>query len=326
MKDRLLRGVVRAALGDPLVRVITLMRRHDLAAGLDPQVAAILEIERIGRLPRLETMDPPSARSYSNSGFAPLELPPTPMREVIDTSAGGCPVRIFVPEGAGTSWIVYFHGGGGVIGSVASSEPVTRFIAAETGCTVASVDYRLGPEHKHPAAIEDACAAFASLVSRVRGKVAVAGDSFGGYLSTQVDHLVRGRKPDLQVLIYPMVDQTMSSGSIDRLADGYLLTKPMMQWFRDGYTNPSDDRRAISPLFWPDLHGAARTIIATAGFDPLCDEGERYAERLREAGVDVCHLRFPSLVHGFISLAGAVTTARRALEAISSEIRATIAT
>ncbi len=270
-------------------------------------------------------MAPPAARAYAARGFAPLELPPAAMREVIDTTAAGVPVRLFVPPDAGRSWIVYLHGGGGVIGSIATAEPVTRWIAAHTGCTVASVEYRLGPEHRHPCAIEDACAAYEALVARVPagGKIAVAGDSFGGFLSAHVDHAAR-RRPDLQVLIYPMVDQTMAAPSIERLADGFLLTRPMIEWFRSGYTNPSDDLRAMSPLFWADVRGAAPAIIATAGFDPLCDEGEQYAEKLRGAGVDVRHLRFPSLIHGFIGLAGAVDAAREALAAICREIRATI--
>ncbi len=322
-----LRGAVRGALRDPIVSMLARGRRHDIADGLDRQVAAILEVDRLARLPKLETMTPAAGRVYAERGFAALELPPARMREVIDTTAAGRPVRIFVPPDAGRSWIVYLHGGGGVIGSIATAEPVTRWLAEQTRCTVASVDYRLGPEHRHPCAIEDACAAYEALVPRVPpgGKLAVAGDSFGGFLSAHVDHAAR-RRPDLQVLIYPMVDQTMSAPSIERLAEGFLLTRPLIEWFRSGYTNPSDDLRAMSPLFWSDVRGAAPAIIATAGFDPLCDEGEQYAERLRGAGVDVRHLRFPSLIHGFISRAGAVDAAREALAAICREIRATIAT
>jgi acetyl esterase len=245
---------------------------------------------------------------------------------VIDaTVATSIPVRIFVPSDARPNWIVYFHGGGGVIGSIRASEPVTRYIAARTRCTVASVEYRLGPEYKHPAAIQDACAAWDALAARVPAgaRVAVAGDSFGGYLSAQVDHDcgVRGvRRPDLQVLIYPLVDQTLTSPSIDRFADGYLLTKSMMQWFTNHYLNPTDDRRAASPQYWPTVRGASRAIVITAGYDPLVDEGDAYVDKLRADGVEVRHRRHASLVHGFLSLAGAVYAARAAVDQMCDDV------
>src|SRR5262249_51227692 len=143
--------------------------------------------------------------------------------------AGPIPVRLFVPPGAGPHWIVYFHGGGGVIGSIGTAEPFTRLLAAQTRCTVASVDYRLRPGHRPPAAMEHACSAWGALAARAPGgRIAIAGDSFGGFLSAHVDHdaIARGvRRPDLQVLIYPGVDLTQSSPSIERHAEGYLLTR-----------------------------------------------------------------------------------------------------
>jgi len=234
-------------------------------------------------------------------------------------------VRIFVPPDAAAHWIIYFHGGGGVIGSIRSSEPVTRLLAAQTRCVVASVEYRLGPEHRHPAAIDDAYAAWDALAARAgAGRAAIAGDSFGGYLAAQVDHRARARgsrRPDLQVLIYPAVDMTQSSPSIDRLAEGYLLTRSLIRWFRGNYLNPNDDRRAASPMFWSDHRGAARALIATAGYDPLIDEGERYADLLRAAGTEVRHRSYPSLIHGFLSLAGGVAAARAAIDELCGDTR-----
>jgi acetyl esterase/lipase len=329
VKDQLFRGAARAVLGTPLVHVLARSRQRGPDRGLDRQVAAVLASQRLLRLPPIDSMEPARARTFAEAGLSPLEVAPVAMAEVTDTTvagrAGPIPVRIFVPHDAGPNWIVYFHGGGGVIGSIRSSEPVTRLVAAQTRCVVASVEYRLAPEHRHPAAIDDACAAWEALTARVPGgRVAVAGDSFGGFLSAHVDHHAigrGGRRPDLQVLLYPAVDLTQSSPSIDRLADGYLLTRSMIRWFRDSYLNPTDDRKAVSPMFWPTLGGAARAIIATAGYDPLIDEGDRYVEMLRAAGTEVRHRRYPSLIHGFLSLAGGVTAARAAIDELCADIR-----
>lgn len=329
MRDLLFRGAARTVLGTPLFRVLARSRQRGVDRDLDRQVAAVLAGQRLLRLPALESMDPPRARAYAEEGLSPFEVAPIAMAEVTDTAIAGrggpIPVRIYVPRDASPHWIVYLHGGGGVIGSIRSSEPAVRLIASLTRCIVASVAYRLGPEHRHPAAIDDACDAWAALTARAAGaRVAVAGDSFGGYLSAHVDHhtlLTGGRRPDLQVLFYPAVDQTQSSPSIDRLADGYLLTRTMIRWFRGNYLNPTDDRRAVSPMFWPDHRGSARAIIATAGYDPLVDEGDRYAELLRLAGTEVRHRRYPSLIHGFLSLAGGVTAARAAIDELCGDIR-----
>jgi acetyl esterase len=305
--------------------LVDLVGRKRSDPGLDRQIAAALELQRIARLPALDTMEPAAARKFAEAGLSPLDLAPEPMDQVIDLFIGSIPVRVFVPHDATGDWFVYFHGGGGVIGSIAASEPVTRYLAAKTRCTVASVGYRLGPEHKHPAAIDDATAAFQALAARVpAGKQLVAGgDSFGGFLTAHVDHHARltgGRQPDLQVLIYPLVDLTLESPSIARLGDGYLLTKPTIYWFRSHYMHDDDDRRAGSPWFWTDLRGSARAIVVTAGFDPLVEEGDAWAERLRAAGTEVRHHQNPSLVHGFLSLAGAVDAAHAATDRICAEV------
>ncbi len=326
MKNWLLRNAARAALRQPLVSLLGRGRRD---TGIDRQVAGVLELQRLMRLPALDSMEPARARRFAEDGLSPLDVLPAPMAEVIDTAipgaAGPIPVRIYVPFRAGPHWLVYLHGGGGVIGSIASSDPVTRLLSAQTGCTVASVGYRLGPEDRHPGAIEDACAAWDALVQRIPrgGKAMVAGDSFGGFLSAHVDHHARsagGRRPDLQVLIYPITDLTLTSPSIDQFADGFLLTRSMVHWFRNHYLHPADDRKAASPAYWTDLTGSAPAIIATAGFDPLVDEGDHHAERLRQAGVEVRHRRYPSLIHGFLSLAGGVVAARAAVDQLCADI------
>jgi acetyl esterase len=316
-----MRAAVRGAMKQGWLVNVVGRKRAD--AGLDRQIAAALEFERLAKLPSLDTMDPDAARRFAESGMSPLDVEPAAMAEVIDLVAGGVPVRIFVPHDASEHWLIYFHGGGGVIGSVKASEPATRYLAEKTKCTVASVDYRLGPEHKHPAAIEDACAAYKALLDRVPGKVAVGGDSFGGYLAAHVDHWARRagvRKPDAQLLIYPVVDLTLTSPSIDRLGIGYLLTEKTIRWMLGHYLHAEDSREAASPWFWTDLEGSAPAIVATAGFDPLVDEGDAWAERLRNAGVTVRHRPYDSMIHGFLSLAGAVDAARAAVDELCRDL------
>lgn len=323
-----MRAGVRAVLGnDALVRMLARKRSQGADAALDRQIAAILELDRLARLPALDSMEPVAARRFAEAGLSPLDLDPVAMAEIVDTTAAEVPVRIFVPPDATTDWFVYLHGGGGVIGSIASSEPVARYLAARTRCTVASVGYRLGPEHKHPAAIDDACAAWDALVARAPAgaRIAVGGDSFGGFLSAHVDHHARrtnGRRPDLQVLIYALVDQTLTSPSIDRLATGYLLTKSLIHWFQRHYLHPEDDRKASSPWYWADaeLAGAAPAIVVTAGYDPLVDEGDAWAARLSRAGARVRHHCETSLIHGFFSMAGAVRAARAAVDRICDDV------
>lgn len=302
-------------------------RSQGADAVLDRQVAAAVEYQRLAKLPPLESMNPEKARRFSESNLDAAELAAEPMAHVTDTTVGDqrTPVRIFEPMNAGPDWIIWFHGGGGVIGSIAGSERICRYLAAHTGHTVASVGYRLGPEDKHPAAIDDACSAWEVLVDRIPagGRAVVGGDSFGGFLAAHVDHWSRQagvRPPDLQALIYPITDLRLVSPSIDKYAEGYLLTKSMMQYFLGHYLNDTDDREAASPHFWSDVAGSAPALVVTAGFDPLVDEGDAWAARLAEAGVAVHHRRYDSLVHGFLSLAGIVRAAHAAVDDICQEI------
>lgn len=330
-------------LARPALGVLSRKRQVGSDRALDRQVAGVLELQRLLRLPAVESLDVPRARVFVEQGLSPLDPSPETMAEIIDTSAGGRPIRIYVPEHAGPHWVVWFHGGGGTIGSIRSTEPTARYLAAHTGMTVASVDYRLGPEHPHPAAIDDAIAAWRGLVPRIpaRAKIAVAGDSFGGFLATHVDHAVRAagdvRRPDHQVLIYPMTDLTMSLPSIVRLADGYLMTRDLVNWFRTNYMgdhtmrnavgiSQSDAvRRGVSPLFFADVRGAAPAIVVTAGFDPLVDEGDGYAAKLQAAGVPVVHRQHPSLIHGFLSMGGGVRAARIATDQLCADVVAQLA-
>jgi acetyl esterase/lipase len=269
-------------------------------------------------------MDAASARAFADDGLAALDLPAVEMASVVDLPSSP-PIRVYEPHGATGDCIVYFHGGGGALGSVAVAEPFARYLAHHTRCAVASVEYRLAPEHKHPAAIIDACAAWDAIAARVPAgaRLAVAGDSFGAFLATYVERHGRRaghRRADLQVLVYPLLDLTLTSASVEALASGYLLTKPMMCWFRDQYANPEDDPAAASPWFWTELAGAAPAVIATAGFDPLVDDGRGWAARLAAAGTAVHHRHHASLIHGFVSLAGVVRAARAATDQLCADV------
>lgn len=337
MKAWLFRRAALSALQEPLVSWLAKPRQGGADAGLDRQIAAVLELQRRMKLPPLESMEPAKARRFAESGLSPLEVERAPMAQVIDARLGDVPARIFVPHHATADWIVYFHGGGGVIGSARSSEPITRLVAVQTRCTVASIDYRLGPEHKHPAAIEDARAAWDAVCARVpaSAKIAVAGDSFGGMLAACVDRHARDagrsdtvagrprsttRRPTAQVLIYPITDFTMTSRGFETHGEGYLYTRAMAAYFKSHYLRDTDDRRAASPAHWPEVDRAAPAIVLTAGFDPLCLEGDAHADRLRAAGGRVVHRRHPSLVHGFLSLAGGVRAARAAVDELCADI------
>lgn len=329
MLQQLKGSAIRAAMSsDWIVRLASRGRAKDIAAGLDPQVAAALEYQRLARMPGIETMDPVRARVFTEENLGAAELALEPMRHVVDTTVGEqrLPVRIFEPNGAGNDWFVWLHGGGGVIGSINGSEPICRYMAARTKYTVASVGYRLGPEDKHPAAVDDACAAWEALLDRVPAgaRIIIGGDSWGGYLSAHVDRWARQagvRQPDLQVLVYPAIDLRHPFPSIEQFAEGFLLTKPMIAYFERHYLNETDDLYAISPIAWADdLAGSAPALVVTAGFDPLVDEGDDWARRLKDAGVPVHHLRHDSLIHGFLSLAGVVRAARAAVDQMCQEI------
>jgi acetyl esterase len=320
-------AAIRAAISrDWIVRWATRARAKDIAAGLDPQIAAALEYQRRARLPGLHTMDPVRARAFSEANLEAAELPAEPMAHVIDTTVAEqrLPVRIYEPHGAGKNWLVWLHGGGGVIGSINSSERICRYIASRTKYTVASVGYRLGPEDKHPASIDDACAAWEALLDRTDARIAVGGDSWGGYLAAHVDRWARRagvRQPDFQVLVYPLIDLRHTYPSFERLADGYLLTRALTDYFEGHAFADTDDRYAASPISWADeLAGSAPALVVTAAFDPLVDEGDAWAERLRAANVPVRHLRFNSLIHGFISLAGISRAAHAAVDELCQAI------
>jgi acetyl esterase len=303
---------------------------------LDPDAERVLEMVRASGRPPYETLSPAEARALFLAGREALALDPAPVAMVRDiTGPGGVSLRLY--RGAGTDAaamlpaLVYFHGGGWVIGDLDSHDSVCRHIANAASCTIISVDYRLAPEHKFPAAVED-CFAAASWVAAEaatlaidRERIAVGGDSAGSNLAAVVSLLARDRgAPRLryQILAYPAVEASMSHPSIARFAEGFLLTRASMKWFYDCYLRgPADveDWRA-SPLRAADLSGVPPALVLTAGFDPLCDEGESYARRLQDHGVAVDHRHYPDQIHGFLSAGKIIRAAVPVLDEIATAL------
>jgi acetyl esterase len=284
--------------------------------------------------------DPGRARARHRRDLATTAGPPRPLARVeameIPGAAGKLPARLYVadpatPEGAAGPLLVYFHGGGWVIGDLDTHDSPCRFLAAETGTAVLSVDYRLAPEHPFPAALDDACAAFAWAAEHAAelgadpARIAVGGDSAGGNLAAAVSLQARddgGPRPAMQLLFYPVTD-ALGGPSRQDFAEGFQLTKADMDWFEAHYLSggASGEDPRISVLRAEDLSGLPPAYVTTAGFDPLRDEAEAYAERLRTAGVPVALRRHPGLIHGFANMTAISRTARAAMLETAGALR-----
>ncbi len=229
---------------------------------------------------------------------------------MIPGPAGEIPIRIYKPAGENLPIVVYFHGGGWVIGSIDSHEGYARALAKAASAVVVSVDYRLAPEHRYPAGAEDAYAAVmwasenAAALGGRTGPVGVAGDSAGGNLAAAAALMARDRGgPEVgcQVLIYPITDCDFETASYHDFAEDYFLTRESMMWFWDQYCPSPADRQHpyASPVRAKSLTGLPPALVLTAEFDPLRDEAELYAQKLREAGNEAKHIRYEGMIHGF---------------------------
>jgi acetyl esterase len=243
---------------------------------------------------------------------------------VEDVDIDGVPGRLYEPMGAGPGALVWLHGGGWTIGSLESHDPLCRALSARSGSRVVAVDYRLAPEHPHPAALEDAWTATKWAVGAF-GPVAVGGDSAGGHLAAVVALRARDRGVPLrlQALVVPVTDYAFETASYAENATGYGLERKTMEWFWDLYVPDTADGAdlEVSPLRAPDVSATAPALVVTAEYDPLRDEGEAYAAKLREAGVDVEHRRAAGMVHGFLRMPGVIERAGETIDRVAARVR-----
>ena len=303
---------------DPLVQVA--LRLEGLTGGFEP--APVGEV----RAQRRRDARTFRGRTIDVEEVTELEIP---------GPAAPIPARLYRPAGLDdpAPLILYYHGGGHVICDLDTHDQPCRFLASEVPALVVSVDYRLGPEHPFPAAVDDSLAAYEWAIAQAGelgadpARIAVAGDSAGGNLATVVAQLAtagEGPAPAFQALIYPVTVYSSERPSYATYAEGFFLTREEMDWFRDNYfADPRDrtDPRA-SPILAHDLAGQPPAHVVTAGFDPLRDEGEAYAAALRDAGVPVTVKRERDLVHGFINAVGLGGRSREALGEVVAAIRA----
>jgi acetyl esterase len=310
---------------------------------LDPTIEAIFE-----QMPQLANsqlwrMAPDEARSEFRSlwQLANATAPAIGKTEHLEAAGadGPIPLRLYTPVAAGgTSLpaIVYFHGGGFVVGDLDSHDALCRTLANESGCLLLSVDYRLAPEHKFPAGVEDCLAALswvednASRLGIDPNRIAVAGDSAGGNLAAVVCLLAEEQgRPHVafQLLLYPVTSLRHDAPSVQAFGDGYMLNLPTLEWFATHYLPAGAERsdKRLSPLAAASHRGLPPAYIVTAGFDPVRDEGRAYAEALKAAGVAVQHVDYPTMIHGFCNMQAVVPIAGEALAAAAAALRTALA-
>ena len=300
------------------------------AMPVDPQIRKVIDALAASDFGPVCELTPAEARAQYDRmvrarGIAPARVGAVENR-MARGIAGDLPVRIYRPgpDAGSLPVFVYFHGGGHVIGNLDTHDAVARNLCNDAGCVVVSVDYRLAPEHKFPAAAEDAfaavqwCAAHAAEIGVDPGRLAIGGDSAGGNLAAVAALMARnagGPAVRLQVLVYPVTDYACDTGSYRTYAQGYgTLEAASMRWFRDHYLSGEPDRLdwRAAPLRAGDLSGLPPALVLTAQCDVLLDEGEAYAQRLRAAGVEVEYHECRGMIHGFFTMAPMIDGAVRA--------------
>jgi acetyl esterase len=307
---------------------------------LHPQAQQVCDLIVASGRPPIETLSPAQARQAYLASRPILQPDPEPVAEILSLEATGpagpIPLRLYRGQGAAKDRpqpaLIYFHGGGWVIGDLESHDQLCRALANAIPSIVVAVDYRLAPEHKFPAAVEDAIAAtrwIAGNAARLgidAARLAVAGDSAGGNLAAVVSLDARDRgglRLVHQVLIYPGTDMRMGWPSLEHHAQQLPLTRAGMQWFIGHYLQNEGDKTdwRASPLRASSFKDLPPALVITAGFDPLCDEGEAYAAALRKAGGRVAHERFEGQIHGFVSMGRIIADAGRAVAISAAALR-----
>jgi len=305
---------------------------------MHPQILKAIEaMERAGLKP-IEALSPAEARAQMEATAQSRKAEALPVARVEDRTmpgpGGAMRLRLYWPEAAGTvGAIAYYHGGGHVIGSLDTHDLIARNLCNLAGALICSVDYRMGPEHRFPAAVEDSFAALAWLHANAPSlgadpmRLGVHGDSAGANLAAVVALIARdkgGPQLRLQSLVYPVADYRQNTRSYETFASGYgLLTRAAMEWFRKHYLRgpeDADDWRA-SPLLAPNHAGVAPAIVVAAECDVLHDESQAYAEALRGAGVAVDYREYPGMIHAFFGMVPAVDDAMAAQRAVAAAFR-----
>ena len=308
---------------------------------LHPQARALLDLLEKRGVPPLHTLAPADARAAYRDRRLLTQPDPPPIGEVRSLQAdgphGAIALRLYRPlsertPAAALPVLVYFHGGGWVIGDLDTHDTVCRELANGSGCAVIAVDYRMGPEHRFPAAVDDCIAATywvernAAALRLDPQRLAVGGDSAGGNLAAVVALTARDAgdlKLAFQLLIYPATDMRRGHDSHTRNGQGYLLTRDTVSYFHDHYiSDPADDLDwRASPLLHPDLARLPPALVITAGYDPLRDEGMDYADRLSAAGNRATYVCFERQIHGFFPMGRALDEANAAVVMAAAELR-----
>lgn len=311
---------------------------------LHPQARALLRLIEEKGVPATHTLSVAEARAVYRDRRSFTQPEPPPVASVRDLEARGpagpIPLRSYRPAGshadAALPVLVYYHGGGWVIGDLDTHDTLCRQLANLSGCAVIAVDYRMGPEHRFPAAVDDCIAAArwvranASALKVDPARLAVGGDSAGGNLAAVVALAARdsGDLPiAFQLLIYPATDQRRGAPSHTTNGQGYLLTRDTMTWFHDHYiTDPAQDLDwRASPLLHTDLARLPPAFVLTAGYDPLRDEGLQYAQKLSEAGNRATLVSFERQIHGFILMGRVIDEANVAVQLCAAQLRQALA-
>lgn len=301
---------------------------------LDPQAKQVIEQVAALGLPPAHTVTPVQARI--NMKARPRAAGPAVAKvadHTIPSTGANVPVRVYTPSGPGPFPIlVWFHGGGWVVGDLDTADPTARHLAVGAGCVVVSVDYRLAPETKFPGAADDCFAATQWAIqhaAQIQGdpeRVAVGGDSAGGNLAAVVALMARdqgGPALTFQLLVYPVTQRNFTTSSYQQFSEGHMLTLDGMKWYWDLYLNdPADASNPYAaPAMATHLHGLPPALVITAECDPLCDEGAAYAQRLRAAGVLTTYTCYDGMIHGFFGMPAVLDKGKRAVDEAAAALR-----
>lgn len=333
-------GLVRGLAGLPDAAIRLLVGRPTVLDGqrLHPETQLGLKLLAMARAPELQELTPDQARARVAQDARTFEGPKVGLDEVRELELPGAtksiPARLYVPDASETeaALVVYFHGGGFVVGDLDTHDNACRFLAKHSGARIVSVGYRLAPESPFPAALDDALAAFRAVADQApelgahTGRIGVAGDSAGGNLAVGVARLCLidgGARPAFALLFYPWLDLAHQRPSYRLFGEGFYLTESDLDWYAGKYVTQADETRdpRCSPLQADDLRGLPPAYIATAGFDPLRDDGEEFAHRLRDAGVPVALHRHAGLIHGFVNTVSVGHAGREAVLEAAGALR-----